>query len=50
MALPVLDFDETANLALEPGYYQWRLPAKESAEQIFELEYEQTLGSQSFDA
>ena len=43
-AIPELEFDQTANLAAEAGYYLWTHPAGADLEPIPELEFDQTLG------
>ena len=43
-AIPVLEFDQTANLAAEAGHNLWTHPAGADAEPVPELEFDQTLG------
>ncbi len=43
-AIPELEFDQTATLTAEAGYYQWTSPVDADAEPIPELEFDQTLG------
>ena len=44
VAVPELEFDQTANLAAEAGHDLWTIPVRADAEPIPELEFDQTLG------
>ena len=42
-AIPELEFDQTANLAVEAGHNLWTHLASADAEPILKLEFDQTL-------